>query len=612
MYLGNHTEGATQSDSHCERLVARCGVLREAIDFFSQSLHLEQLMYYGHELVHKSLELNQSALFIIEDTLYDLKKSIGYTLDSYTETADARHQDLARFFGRVLTQDFERYFSEGLVSVFQTKLIIPIIVKDELVGFIISDGKIDEDFSEDDLAFTFSINQLMNKAFENARAFKSLEEKNLELDKRVFNLFFINHCSRLLLSELNLNNLYTLCVDVIRELTASAVTTFFVWDDLTEKLVLKGYKNILSFDQIYGELKLITTKPATTKIVYHIQDDKAELEAIFGGLDIFSPYNAEHVILVVKDTIIGVVTVSTPVNEKIYDKQVLDMIVSVANSINIAITNAHNFEEIRSQKNTLALRLSHLEQLNRAIKNINSCQSIEDLCEITISTLLYAFDVNQAGIFLREETDYRLKGSVGWQDTSKSLLTLLNQVTTHGIVDYERDGYTKFVRDIRDDQWHDSSCFVLLPIQLDLISPNNEGTVGYLLVNRLNHPLKKEDVLVFEALTNAIAPIISQMNAQEHLKRTLIDNPLVRFENLLQNAATHFELYGLNYTAYLRKHSFNPFAQANQLQENQVQLGEYLIEIAVEKQCLGYEYEVEGGDYISTYDNIRAAIELYA
>lgn len=609
MAFENHIDVAIHGDSRCERLVARSGILREAIDFFSQSLHLEQLMYYGHELVHRSLELNQSALFIIEDTLYDLKKTIGYTIDTYTETANERHQALARLYGRVLTQDFKRYFSEKLVSDFQTELIIPIIVKDELVGFIISDGKNDEGFNEDDLAFTFSINQLMNKAFENARAFKSLEEKNLELDKRVFNLFFINHCSRLLLSELNLNNLYALCVDVIRELTASAVTSFFVWDEFTQKLVLKGYKNILDFNQIYGELKLTSTKPATSKIVFNIKEDQLELEAIFGNLEVFQPFSAEHVILVAKEGITGVVTVSKPVNDKVYDKQVLDLIVSVANSINIAITNAINFEEIKHQKNTLALRLSHLEQLNRAIKNINSCQSIEEICEIAMSTLLYAFDVTEAAVFLREDKDYIIKGSVGWEDSSTSLATLLNIVPTHAVIDYERIGYTKYVREIDDERWAESSCFILLPIQLDVLSLNNEGSIGYLLINHLNHPLKKEDVLVFEALTNAIAPILNQMKEHDRLKRTLVENPLIRFETLLQSAATHFKQYGLNYTAYMRRHKLNPFIGSNALEGNQVILGDHLIEIAIEKRCLGYDHEIVGSDYMSTYQKIREILE---
>ncbi len=57
----------------------------------------------------------------------------------------------------------------------------------------------------------------------------------MKLDKKIFNLFFINHCSRTLLSELNLEKIYMLCIDIIRELTASSVTSFGLYEDARDK-----------------------------------------------------------------------------------------------------------------------------------------------------------------------------------------------------------------------------------------------------------------------------------------------------------------------------------------------------------------------------------------
>jgi transcriptional regulator with GAF, ATPase, and Fis domain len=476
-------------------LTKRYQFLIEAIDFFSQSLHLEQLIYYGYDLVHQSLELHRSALFIIDLDSYRLKKSIGYEIHEYSIAHTSKHKSIATFYGRILTERFEQYFDPQIVIDFEIEVIIPIIVKDKLVGFIVSDGRQNSHLQAQEYDFAFAINQLMNKAYENAQSFKSLEEKNFELDKKIFNLFFINHSSRLLLAELNIENLYGLCVDIIRELTSSSITSFFVWDENLQKLVLKAYKNILKFDQTYYELEVKLTKTNTGKIVYHVLEDYDELKNIFGDLTPFEKLQAEHVILIVKDTIEGVVTVSKPVNQNSYDKSIFDLIESIMNSIYIALTNAKNFKQINTQKRLLDQQLSNLEQLNRAIKNINTCSSLEEMADIVTTTLHVGFDVECCGVFLKENNDYKLISEIGMDFEVPVLSDLLIQ-NKGKIVDYTLQGIEQNIH----SKWHhsfiDSNCFVLMPLEVDELSFENDTRLGYIMISSLKHALRNEDVLV--------------------------------------------------------------------------------------------------------------------
>jgi GAF domain-containing protein len=491
-------------------------LLREAIDFFSQSLHLEQLVYYGYELVHRSLELNRSSLFIIEGDVYEMKKEMGYEKGSYFIQHDEKHDALAQYFGRIQTQDFEKYLDVRICEDFEVQLLIPIIVGATLKGFILSDGSGGSSFNESDLEFAFSINQLMNKAYETTNSYTLLEEKNYELDKRIFNLFFMHHCSRLLMAELNLENLYTLCIDVVRELTASAVTSFFLWEEHTEKFILKGYKNITIFDQVYYECALSSTKPNWSKVVFHIEDDLDDIKQLFGDISSFLCLKAEYIVLIVKENIIGVVTVSRPVNEQAYDASALEMIASVANSIYIAIANAKNYQEINRQRHQLNERVRRLEQLNKAIKNINSCSELDELLDITVSTLHYAFNAMQVAIYVKDDNTtnsgvYKLGASEGWPILEREIEAIMPVVTYDFLVDYT----SKHDKDVLDQKaltrFVDRNCFVWMPVKLDLMGEAYERVLGFIVVTQMKQPLTEEDVVVIEAIAGAIAPTMRHM-----------------------------------------------------------------------------------------------------
>ncbi len=75
---------------------------------------------------------------------------------------------IATLFGRIITHDFDSYFQEDFIESFNLKMVIPLIVKDRLVGFIASDGKEEGVFSEDEMQVAGAMMQLMNTAYGNA------------------------------------------------------------------------------------------------------------------------------------------------------------------------------------------------------------------------------------------------------------------------------------------------------------------------------------------------------------------------------------------------------------------------------------------------------------
>lgn len=531
-----------------------CDLLVEAIDFFSQSLHLEQLIYYGFELVNKALGFEAAALYIIEGDVYALKRHHLYESPIQYIKRTPKLNAIATLFGRILTSDYHRYFEPSDVDPFEANLIIPIIVKDELVGFIIAKNPIGRVYDAQELALAFAINQLMNKAYENARSFKALEEKNFELDKKIFNLFFINHCSRTLLSELKLEAIYQLCIDIIRELTASAVTSFFLYDPTMNQLVMKGYKNILNFSPYYTEIRLKTIDPKNLKVVYHVQNDREALAALFIDVDELEKLQAEYVILIVKEKIVGIVTISTSVSERPYDEALFELIESVVTSIYISITNAMYFKAINEQKVVIQKKFETLTSLNRAIRNINQCVEVEELFEVTLNTLKWGFDVQKAMILSADEDGFRVMASTedGWKQAwidipEDTLNRVRNQVFFHHDVKLLKD----FIPDLEDFAELGGNCVVLAPIVVDKMTMQSDyHLMGFILVSELKDLLQEEQVLLVDSIANSIAPVLDHMLEKRLIESRHIPNQEAIFVEALREELANREQY--EYDVYVQ------------------------------------------------------------
>lgn len=549
-----------------------CDLLVEAIDFFSQSLHLEQLIYYGFELVNKALCFEASALFIIEGDHYELKRSNQYLNPQKYIPKTSKLNSVATLFGRIMTGDYEKYFDIQDVEPFNPDLIIPIIVKDELVGFIIAKNSPNFVCGEKELTLAFAINQLMNKAYENARSFKALEEKNFELDKKIFNLFFINHCSRTLLSELQIEHIYQLCIDIIRELTASAVTSFFIHEPVTNALVMKGYKNILDFSQYYCELKLKAIDPKRLKVVYNFKKDRAILETIFEDLTEFEKLQAEYVLLIVKDKVVGLVTISTSVSERPYDETLFELIESVVTSIYISLTNALYFKAINEQKQIIQKKFETLTALNRAIRNINQCVEPSELFDVTLNTLKWGFDVKKALLLSVSDDGFIVSASSeeGWlgtwievpEHTSKRVG---NQVYFHHDVSVLKD----FIPDLEEYADLGGNCFVLAPIVVDKITLQGDyHLMGYILVTELKDMLQEEQILLVDSIANSIAPILDHMYDKRQIELLHQPNEEALFLEALKDELQNKELYDYSVFVQFAPHVEKPFEGRHKKVEN--------------------------------------------
>lgn len=535
--------------------------LIESIDFFSQNLSFEQIISYGYYFVHDMLMLESSGIFVLEDDHFLLRANVGANFDKMSFDNTPLLKTVATKFGRCMQKKLKTYFDKGFIDDEGITMAMPIIVKDQTLAFIVS-KKNDLDLSDPGLATIFNaINQLINKAAESAKNFEQFKEANTALDRKIFNLLFINHSTKALMSEIDLEPLYTLCIDVIRELTASSVTSFALYDKHKKALVLKGYKDILSFDEYYCELNLIDEKIKPTKHVYHTSKDFNGLSKIFKNPEVFLNLKATYVVLLVKDKVLGFVTLGETVSSKDYTEELLGQVESLISSIYIAIKNATYITTIKSQKIEIEDQLQRLNQLNAAIKNINTCESIDELCHIVVQTLTYGFGIDKVLITLRDHEGYKIKAYSGFETDLKDLIVSEAFKTTF----YDQTYFDPIESDLQAyidigllEDIGKKNCFVSVPLVTTESAINSEP-LGFVMVFETQEPLRKSQIITLETLSNSIAPIINHIQEKDFVLENYVPNREAILMNKVREALDYRSTYYIDFKIFYKKINKKPF-----------------------------------------------------
>ena len=212
--------------------IYRYNGLIEAIQFFSSRLTLQQITDAAFDFVNELLTVNKSAMYILEDGQYKLKKYRGI---QFSPVIGKIQQNLslanfALYVGHVVSgvDNLSRFFAPEILAGLDAKVMLPLLLEEKLYGFFLLSGRVSGPFNENDIMVCTTLMNLFNSSMENSRRLEVLQRTNQELDEKIFNLFAINQSARAMLTEHELDNLYKLSVDVFQNLLLSAQTGFFL------------------------------------------------------------------------------------------------------------------------------------------------------------------------------------------------------------------------------------------------------------------------------------------------------------------------------------------------------------------------------------------------
>lgn len=521
--------------------------LIQAIEYFSQRLAKDQIIDAAFDFINELLTIEKSAAFILQDGNCIMLKQKGYASNLKIEADITNLQNLARMHGTVLydRNSLEKYFDAGMLDNYKVTALLPLIISGSLHAFILMSRKTAGDMDQDDVIISEALMRLINNALDNHKSYEDLQKSNKELDEKIFNLFAINQSSKVLLSELDLDVLYKLSVDVFSELTQSSVTGFVLFDEDRNNYSIRAYRDV--FTNKSKSVTVILTRNDAFKVdgnkIIIDTSNNADMEYFNGifnnGSEALKPLNTVFIVMLVKnERVLGFVTLGNTITGSLHKSSEFELIESLASATYIAISNAMYFKKVNEQKMQIQDRLKNLLSLNTLVKKINSALKTETLIELTMNTLQEAFDVKQGFVALydAENNEFKLPRPV-------------KDVTGISAIATNKNWHKLFKGNvILSTSWQDARKYfskdfyeslaigdgaLLVPIYVERIGLE---VLGAIMIFKYGSAMldNEENILTVETIANHIAPAMGNLITMEEHKRFSLPNYIELFKRDLK------------------------------------------------------------------------------
>jgi signal transduction histidine kinase/uncharacterized protein YigA (DUF484 family) len=272
-----------------------------------------------------------------------------------------------------ILQEMEKYGAKLVPGGHQAKsaVFVPLVVNDRTRGLLVlGDVNREHAFSESDVRLLETLAGSMSTALENARLFDETQRLLSETEQRNTELAIINSVQEGLASKLDVQAIYDLVGDKIRDIFHAQGTAIYLFNHTTEILetpycYLKKRYEIEArpfSDHPIASLMVDTIRP----IMYRTVE---EYRAIGGTiLENSEEYKSGmYVPLMVGKELKGMVGIANLDKEYAYNKSDLRLLQTLANSLSVALENARLFDETQRL-------LKEMEQRNVELAIINSVQ----------------------------------------------------------------------------------------------------------------------------------------------------------------------------------------------------------------------------------------------
>ncbi len=508
--------------------------LLEAIRFFSNRLTLKQITDAAFDFVNEMLTVEKTALFTLKDDRFELAKKRGIQPISSHVEVTPELSEYVLFVGNVLwgRDSLDNYFDPTILDALDASVMIPLAIENKLYGFFLLSQKISAPFNENDILVCETLMNLFNNSLQSTSRLEQLQASNHELDEKVFNLFAINQSAKAMLTEHKLDQLFKLAVDVFSELTQSANTGFVIYDDASEKYVLKAYRDVFDSTAIKNinislEYNAQVQNNSDILDLSSEKDMKIFLDLFTGGDLLINDLKAKYVVFIIGESkqILGFVTLGETVTGYDYKKSAFELVDSLASYTYIALSNALHIGKVNDHKKLLQEKLDRMITLNSLSKNINSAIDSKSIIELTLNTLTVSFDVEKALIALYDEDNDCFRASKSTdlleEDTFIEITPAMQPLRRGSMVfEAESEKLPTVIGKEFAASVSDNSGVLIIPMTMEQYETVLVGAI-FIFNIKQGAISDEENTLIFDTIANHMAPLLEGFKNIENQKKVL-------------------------------------------------------------------------------------------
>jgi GAF domain-containing protein/tetratricopeptide (TPR) repeat protein len=300
-------------------------------------------------------------------------------------------------------------------------LVVPLIVADQVKG-IISLQNVDREnaFNDSDVRLLTTLVNSMSVALENARLFDETQRLLKETEQRNAELAIINSVQEGLASRLEMQAIYDLVGDKIREVFDAQVVTIQIFDYDKQKSIL--HYGIEKGERFYDEPSPLTAGHHHFVELHQpllIRDDWLKEMREFGYIPHIvagtqAPKSSVFVPLIVNNEVKGSVTLQNVDRENAFSESDVRLLQTLANSLSVSLENARLFDEVQKRNREITEALEQQTASGEILRVIASSPTdIQPVLDTVAKNAAYLCDSEDCAIFRVENGVMILKAYYG-------------------------------------------------------------------------------------------------------------------------------------------------------------------------------------------------------
>jgi GAF domain-containing protein/CheY-like chemotaxis protein len=291
----------------------------------------------------------------------------------------------------------------------KSTIIVPLIVNNEVKGSV-SLQNVDREnaFSESDLRLLTTLASSMSVALENARLFDETQRLLQETEQRAAELQIINSVQDGLASQLDVQAIYDLVGDKIRDIFHAQGTAIYLFDHET-KIQETPYcylkRRFLVDDHPLSHIANLMIDTLQPRTYRNVEEYRALGGTILENSEEYK--SGMYVPLMVGREIKGMVGIANLDKENAYDDSDLRLLQTLANSMSVALENARLFDETQRLLKETEQRAAELATINTVSTALAGELDLSALIELVGEQIRNAFNADIAYVaLLDEETQF--------------------------------------------------------------------------------------------------------------------------------------------------------------------------------------------------------------
>jgi signal transduction histidine kinase len=262
------------------------------------------------------------------------------------------------------TETSKKFGGKGVTKGHPPKsgIFVPMVVGDDVKGSVsLQNIEKENAFTESDVRLLTTLTNSMSVAIENARLFNETIRLLAETEQRASEMQTVNNISKAMVSQLDLNTLFKLIGEQLKEIFKADIVYIALYDRDTD---------VISFPYEFGDKNEprkfgdgFTERIITNNEPLLINKDLAEIRAQLKAKQIGRVTSSFLGVPIQSGTIPnGVVSVQSTEEENRFDDNDLRLLTTIAANVSIAVQNAEAYQKLQSALTNLSEAQEQLVQ----------------------------------------------------------------------------------------------------------------------------------------------------------------------------------------------------------------------------------------------------------